>query len=428
MKRHIIIFSLLMVISCVSQAQWVIQHYNQGYVNNLTAIEVDNEGYGFAMGWGLDENGLILKTENGGNEWIEIPNPLISRIQDYYYDSEGAVYVISGCPATSPAQLAVSYDNGLSWDFTMDLEYDFFSISFINNDTGSIAGDEAVFTTFQGPTIWENVWRLSDHGFEGGTLYGVTYVSDGIGYSCGKYYDSFVVYGIVIKTNDYGYTWDTIYLPNFESEFYSIFFVNADTGYMGGWNTIYKTIDGGYTWTEFFIGDFLQVHSIYFPSDNIGYLVAGESAMGWGELYKTYDGGESWQIELCYGDGLFDVYFNNDTVGYCTGNSETILKTIHGGGAIIYGITSGEQIPTFLNIYPNPFSTSTTIEYELTEPSHVQLTIYNAIGEVIHTAVDRMMSQGKHTFTWTADRLPEGMYYGVLRSEEGVSVVKMIKQ
>ena len=81
-----------------------------------------------------------------------------------------------------------------------------------------------------------------------------------------------------------------------------------------------------------------------------------------------------------------------------------------------------------ISTYPNPFTTSTTIEYKLTEASYVQLTIYNAIGETIHVAVDRMMPQGKHSFMWTADRLPEGLYYAGLRSEEGVSVVKMVKQ
>jgi len=78
--------------------------------------------------------------------------------------------------------------------------------------------------------------------------------------------------------------------------------------------------------------------------------------------------------------------------------------------------------------YPNPFTTSTTIEYELTEPSHIQLTIYNAIGETIYVAQEGIKQQGKHSFTWSPKRLPEGMYYGVLRSEEGVSVVKIIKQ
>jgi len=81
-----------------------------------------------------------------------------------------------------------------------------------------------------------------------------------------------------------------------------------------------------------------------------------------------------------------------------------------------------------IKTYPNPFTTSTTIEYELTEPSHIQLTIYNSIGEVVYRTEDRMMLKGSHTVTWSPSHLPEGMYYGVLRSEEGVSVVKMVKQ
>jgi hypothetical protein len=83
---------------------------------------------------------------------------------------------------------------------------------------------------------------------------------------------------------------------------------------------------------------------------------------------------------------------------------------------------------TKLSTYPNPFTTSTTIEYELTEPSHVQLTVYNAIGEQVYRTKDRMMSQGKHSFTWSPEGLSEGLYYAVLRSWEGVAVVKMVKQ
>ena len=81
-----------------------------------------------------------------------------------------------------------------------------------------------------------------------------------------------------------------------------------------------------------------------------------------------------------------------------------------------------------LSAYPNPFTTSTTIGYELKEISNIQFTIYNVIGEVVYNAEDHIMPQGIHTVTWSPSHLPEGMYYGVLRSEEGVSVVKMVKQ
>ena len=81
-----------------------------------------------------------------------------------------------------------------------------------------------------------------------------------------------------------------------------------------------------------------------------------------------------------------------------------------------------------LSTYPNPFTTSTTIEYELTVPSYVQITIYNAIGEAIHLADEGRLSPGKHTYFWSPEGMPEGLYYAVLRSEGGVSVVKMLKQ
>ena len=116
-------------------------------------------------------------------------------------------------------------------------------------------------------------------------------------------------------------------------------------------------------------------------------------------------------------NGLINIH---DNATGCNSPEEVIA-------ACLVGISEQLSNPQ-LTAYPNPFTTSTTIEYELTEPSHVQLTIYNAIGETIFMSEDGIMPQGIHSFTWTPDRLPKGMYYGVLRSEEGVEVVKMVKQ
>ena len=119
---------------------------------------------------------------------------------------------------------------------------------------------------------------------------------------------------------------------------------------------------------------------------------------------------------------IHPIQWNRSLIYYKKGNEE--WGTPH----IVVGTPENKLTLGNVNTYPNPFTASTTIEYELTEPSLVHLTIYNAIGEKIYQAEDRLMPVGKHTFTWTPERLPEGMYYGVMRSEEGVSVVKMIKQ
>ena len=81
-----------------------------------------------------------------------------------------------------------------------------------------------------------------------------------------------------------------------------------------------------------------------------------------------------------------------------------------------------------IHAYPNPFTTSTTIEYKLKEISNIQFTVYNVMGETVYHAEYSLMPQGSHTVTWSPSHLPEGLYYAVLRSEEGVSVVKMVKQ
>lgn len=88
--------------------------------------------------------------------------------------------------------------------------------------------------------------------------------------------------------------------------------------------------------------------------------------------------------------------------------------------------TPTESTSHQLITFPNPFTTSTTIEYELTSPSSVQLIIYDYLGK----QVDRMelqQSNGKQQITWNAKGRPAGVYTCVLKSKSGTQTVKMIK-
>jgi len=81
-----------------------------------------------------------------------------------------------------------------------------------------------------------------------------------------------------------------------------------------------------------------------------------------------------------------------------------------------------------LIIYPNPFTISTTIKYEVYTRSNIQYAVYNSVGEAVVEGEDRNVAPGKHTITPSLHHLPAGLYYAVLRSGDGMSVVKMIKQ
>jgi len=65
-------------------------------------------------------------------------------------------------------------------------------------------------------------------------------------------------------------------------------------------------------------------------------------------------------------------------------------------------ITS-DEIPTSFELYqnyPNPFNASTSINYQLSEDSHVFIKIYNARGEEIKNLFDAFQTAGYHTVHW----------------------------
>jgi len=50
--------------------------------------------------------------------------------------------------------------------------------------------------------------------------------------------------------------------------------------------------------------------------------------------------------------------------------------------------------------YPNPFNSSTVIKYELKEDCHVNLSIYNLLGQKVKTLENGVRSKGHHSISW----------------------------
>ena len=54
------------------------------------------------------------------------------------------------------------------------------------------------------------------------------------------------------------------------------------------------------------------------------------------------------------------------------------------------------------NNYPNPFNPFTTIRYDLPEASHVRVTVYDMLGNVINNLVRINQSSGYKSVQWDA--------------------------
>jgi hypothetical protein len=79
-----------------------------------------------------------------------------------------------------------------------------------------------------------------------------------------------------------------------------------------------------------------------------------------------------------------------------------------------------------LGSYPNPFNPETTLHYELTENTAVQLNIYNVRGQKIQTLVNGYQTVGTHRVSWQADQQANGVYLAVLNIGETSHTVKLV--
>ena len=90
---------------------------------------------------------------------------------------------------------------------------------------------------------------------------------------------------------------------------------------------------------------------------------------------------------------------------------------------------SGPEVPDVFALnqnYPNPFNPSTEIAFDLPVASHVELTIYNVLGQKVETLVDREMEAGSHTVTWNADKVSTGVYFYRITAKDFTETKKML--
>ncbi len=64
-----------------------------------------------------------------------------------------------------------------------------------------------------------------------------------------------------------------------------------------------------------------------------------------------------------------------------------------------------------LQNYPNPFNPETTIKYQLNQPGHVIITIYNLSGQRVTVLVNTFQLPGDYGVTWQPKALPSGLYF-----------------
>lgn len=81
--------------------------------------------------------------------------------------------------------------------------------------------------------------------------------------------------------------------------------------------------------------------------------------------------------------------------------------------------------------YPNPFTATTTIRYELPEPTIVELTVLNILGQAVDVLFSGEQPAGRYTFLWdgnntSGSNLSSGVYLYRISSPEFVQERRMV--
>lgn len=173
------------------------------------------------------------------------------------------------------------------------------------------------------------------------------------------------------------------------------------------------------------------------------YIIVGETwsfGVGQGDVYliKTdTEGGIIWTKTIggLNNDHGYSVRQTADDGFIITGYTDSFGA----GGNVVYlikiatdpvGIDNQESLPScspFLQNYPNPFSSKTSIKYSLLQQSNVKIEIYNVKGQLVEILMNENMPGGIiHTIEWDARDITPGIYFYKLTANRKEIVRKMV--
>ena len=411
-KKMIILLSAFFYANVYSQGGWYIQ------LNSPTADIMDLHFINDKTGWAVGFNGSVIKTTNGGVNWVsyninsDYQLSLVRFANEKYGFAGGFKFDGDLLP-----HLFRTTDGGISWTISFQVfgtSGVLRSINFINESTGFFGvtyyGVGHVYKTTNSGNNWTLLNTNLSTGYSASDIHFVNtstgYVSS---YKVNNQNDPIV--NIIIKSTDAGNSWfelnrDTVPYSNTNWN-RKVFFFNENTGYLQR-GDLYKTTNGGLNFVSRSTG---FINSYCFPSIDTGWCTGYD-----GKIIKTTNGGNTWISQnLSSGNDLFPVFFINSQTGW-TGGGGLILNTYSGGISSVSQSTHVAKDHELFQNFPNPFNPSTNIKFTLASVSEVKLSVWTLLGSHIIDLINENLNAGSYEIEFDAGKysLSSGVYYYTL--------------
>jgi photosystem II stability/assembly factor-like uncharacterized protein len=275
MKKLTILAFLIVLPIFNIYSQWIFRSVPD--TNALNTIQFKD----ISTGWVAGNYGKIYKTTNGGISWI--PQSTGSAFSQYY------------------------------------------SLAFVNNTVGWLVGatqDTAltgrIYRTNNGGTSWVYQYPAPFH-----TFYSAFAIDSLTCYVAGGYNG---MYAALLKTVNGGNNWSALFTSQY-APLRCSYFLNSSTGWVAGDNYIIKTINSGANWTPTYYS--MKYYSIFFNDANTGWVGTDN-----GQLLKTTNGGISWlpNFTASVSSPIYSIQFPSSVTGYFT-YSNLVFKTTNSGAS-----------------------------------------------------------------------------------------------
>jgi len=397
-----------LVITAASYPQWVLQQSNT--YNNLFGVCMINTNTGFVAG----DYQTIRKTTNGGLNWSTVSCPNMD------YGCISFLNANTGIIAGGPGNLMIqTYNGGANWTVRFPLDEPG-KVQYLDSMVIYASASYGVIKSTDGGISWFYIDTTNFYAH----FRSLYFVNRDTGTVVGAH-------ATVRTTTDGGTTWTTriVGLPvQFgDSTLYDVIYTNALTGYISGNNGIViKTTNGGVNWIYEPIGSYWSLVGLYFTDSNNGTVV------GYPYIGRTTNGGVNW-ISQPYPpnpsqEPLGAVWFVNTYTGWIVGFNGTILYTSNGG--LTWANPISRNVPSEFKLeqnYPNPFNPTTNIKFDVPKSSYVTFRIYDLVGREVTTLVnEEYKTPGTYEIEWDASKYASGVYLYTLNTKELTLTKKMV--
>jgi photosystem II stability/assembly factor-like uncharacterized protein len=295
-----------------AQAQWQFQNTGVNFILTNISFPGNQDSIGYAVGMSstYNGNGIILKTVDAGNTWVQISTGTLPGLEAMHFVSVDTGYI-----GGWQNYFAKTTNGGLTWTTsTVNAGIWYIKeIKFFNSLKGIVvaAGSQA-FVTNNGGASW-----TAATGFINAE--DVTFVNADTLYAVGG--DEKIA-----RSVNGGLNWSTIYTGTFQSIFLGIDFAGPNHGLVVGEDgKVLTTTNGGSSWTVGNVGSthLLRVAHMF---DSLNFLAAGTPE----GVFVSSNGGQNWASDFQGGNSyaLYQATFTPSGSGFICGSQGRILKKV----------------------------------------------------------------------------------------------------